>query len=303
MTKLIGPLNSDEARGRLGDLVYGTSRGVRYARAHVDPVQPNSAAQLACRGITRDATALWKTLGQEYRDGWNLYAKTVENPDWTGKPRRPSGYNCFIAACHVRAKYDFDLPTTAPTQDKPPQLRSAEVAYSAPNAVVTWTLTDASRSVFQYCEVFWVPDVPIQNRPDIRQKVLHAHAPANDLTLSFPISVPTAPALWLRLIDWTMGTVGPWLLIHTLLQAPTTGTAHGRVTIQGTPQNLWPVHCSATTVYTDPNGYWTMTDLPPGLSTFYPNNAGLIWTPDHFTGTVTAGTTLECGTFNGEPVP
>lgn len=91
MAKLIGPLHSTEARGRVGGVVYNTWRGLATAKAKTSPSQPRTARQLIIRAFLTTYTRLWQTLGAVAIAAWNAYAAAHTETDWTGSPKRLTG--------------------------------------------------------------------------------------------------------------------------------------------------------------------------------------------------------------------
>jgi hypothetical protein len=95
LAKVVNPLHSDEARGKIGGLIFNTSRGIRYVKSATSPSQPRTAAQLNVRSIMTTITREWKALTQVQRDAWATYADANPIPDWTGRPIRLTGANAY----------------------------------------------------------------------------------------------------------------------------------------------------------------------------------------------------------------
>lgn len=115
MAKVVGPLNSIEARGSVGSLTYNTFRGISTVKGRCPKEPRDSFAQLAVRELTRQATAYWQAMERIDVDLWNAYAQIHTEADWTGQTKRISGYNWFIRI-NVRrllagAVISADLPT------------------------------------------------------------------------------------------------------------------------------------------------------------------------------------------------
>jgi len=96
MAKLIGPLFSTEARGRVGGLVYNTWRGHATCKVKKAPAQPRTARQLVIRAFCTTIARRWAIITQPQRDGWTAYATAHPDSDWTGTPIRITGLNWFI---------------------------------------------------------------------------------------------------------------------------------------------------------------------------------------------------------------
>ena len=73
--------------GKVGMLVFYTSRNNQYARRYVIPHNPDTSAQKDRRNLFAEAVALWQSLPEYKKFQWNNKA--------TGKIL--SGYNLFIS--------------------------------------------------------------------------------------------------------------------------------------------------------------------------------------------------------------
>lgn len=95
MAKLIGPLHSSEARGRMGGLVYNTHRGMATVKAKHAPCQPRSALQLKARGIAVNLARTWAASSNQA--AWNAYAAAHTYLDGMGLTIRATGLNWYVA--------------------------------------------------------------------------------------------------------------------------------------------------------------------------------------------------------------
>lgn len=76
MAKTTAPLLSFGGSGQIGKTqVYGTWRGVKYARRYVVPSNPNSTSQQATRGVFKWLTQVWKLLDPAAQTPWFQFAK------------------------------------------------------------------------------------------------------------------------------------------------------------------------------------------------------------------------------------
>lgn len=112
MAKVIGPLHSSEARGRMGGLVYNTWRGVATVKAKHAPCQPKSTLQLAVRAIAITLCRLWAAC--PYQADWNAYAYAHPTTDQMGNSVRATGANWYLAL-NTR----LGLAATPPVQTPP----------------------------------------------------------------------------------------------------------------------------------------------------------------------------------------
>ena len=87
MAKVTAPLFGFSASGRLNKaLVYGSWRGIKYARMYAVPSNPRTPAQIAHRALFSAAVADWKELSPAEKDNWNQQA--------SGRPL--TGFNLFV---------------------------------------------------------------------------------------------------------------------------------------------------------------------------------------------------------------
>lgn len=134
MAKVINPLLSVEARGRMAGLVYNTWHGISYVKAHSGPNQPNTAAQLDARARLVTIGAEWRGLTQAQRDAWGVYAAAHPKADWTGNPLRLTGQNWYLA-CNIQLNRVGVVSVATPP------------AVAAPDPVVGWSLADVAGDI------------------------------------------------------------------------------------------------------------------------------------------------------------
>lgn len=71
MAKTKGPLLSLDARGQIAkSQVYSAWKGIKYARQHVTPANPNTTAQQATRNVFAALDEQWKRIGALGRAPW-----------------------------------------------------------------------------------------------------------------------------------------------------------------------------------------------------------------------------------------
>jgi len=76
MAKVTAPLLGFGAEGQIGKTqVYGSWRGVKYARRYVIPSNPKSNSQQATRGVFSWLNAVWKLLDPAAQVVWFDFAK------------------------------------------------------------------------------------------------------------------------------------------------------------------------------------------------------------------------------------
>ena len=76
MARTTAPLLSFGANGQIGKTqVYGSWRGVKYARRYVVPANPNSLSQQATRSVFKWLSATWKLMDPAVQQVWFDFAK------------------------------------------------------------------------------------------------------------------------------------------------------------------------------------------------------------------------------------
>jgi len=86
MAKVIGPLHSFEATGKVASMVFGVWKGVQWVRQHFIPQNPQTQKQINIRTALTLAVAEWQA---QTPTEWGLWDAAV-----AGKPL--SGYNYFM---------------------------------------------------------------------------------------------------------------------------------------------------------------------------------------------------------------
>lgn len=160
MAKTAAPLLSFTASGQIGNAqVYGSWRGVQYARRYVVPANPRTTAQQETRGVFRTLSAMFLTSPGLVRAPWFLAAQ--------GRPL--TDRNLFIGQNLrvVREEEDLEnfiaspgakggLPPTSMTVV--PGDTQLTVQIAAPPTPVGWTLEAVVAAAFldQAPDATWV---------------------------------------------------------------------------------------------------------------------------------------------------
>lgn len=146
VAKVNAPILSIGASGAIGKTqVYGTWRGVPYARQYVVPSNPRSSGQTQTRSVFAWSSAVWKIASSLFIDPWNAFAK--------GQPL--TGRNAFIGknTKAMRAETDLTMFIATPGSNGgiPPSAvvptgGSGQIAFAFTNPTppVGWTLSGAT---------------------------------------------------------------------------------------------------------------------------------------------------------------
>lgn len=100
MAKLDGPLFSLNASGTMGDIVYSSWRGIKYARDKGKTYR-NSEAQQEKRSAFAEAVKAYQNLSGEDKAKWR---ERAEETGYVG-----SGYNLFISTWLKGDAEDADI--------------------------------------------------------------------------------------------------------------------------------------------------------------------------------------------------
>lgn len=136
--KLVNPLMSTEARGKLGGVVYNTWRGTRYAKIQSSPAQPRSSEQLQIRAILSLLSRSWQSLTAAQRQAWSDYAETHTETDWTNTPKRITGLNWYIRLNTRLMLNGWTTIATPPSEPAPPAPTNLEATGGIGQIEITW---------------------------------------------------------------------------------------------------------------------------------------------------------------------
>lgn len=145
MAKVTAPLLSFGASGQIGKAqVYGSWRGVDYARRYVTPANPRSTAQQLTRDLWSKLSTMWVIAPSALTDPWNLFAQG----------RQFTGQNRFMGdnVRAIRGESDMGNFESSPgvksgfplenlTADAGTSSGEIDVTASVPATPTDWTLT------------------------------------------------------------------------------------------------------------------------------------------------------------------
>lgn len=154
MVKLVDPVRSSEARGKLGGICYNTHRGIHIARSIVTPITEYSDLQISTRLVSAGITAYWQAMTQPERDCWNKYATVHLLPDWTGQKKRLSGYNWFMKCNWLLRFRGWGWYLVPPSESSPAQPLGFSLSNIGSHIKLSWTSLgdpDATR----YWNIIW----------------------------------------------------------------------------------------------------------------------------------------------------
>jgi hypothetical protein len=138
MAKVLSPLHSSEARGRVGGLVYNTWRGIRTVKTHTDPDHEDDPKRVAHKLIVQAAGARWRDLTGEQRAAWTAFADLHPETDWTGTPKRLAGYHWYVRVQTKRQDLDVGYNDTPPVDQVLCSISRLVIFTSFGDAYLQW---------------------------------------------------------------------------------------------------------------------------------------------------------------------
>jgi hypothetical protein len=137
MAKVIGPLGSSEARGRVGGLIYNTWRGISTVKVKHAPCQPRTSLQLALRAIAITLVRLWASCVNKV--DWNNYAAIHPYVDGMGNSIRATGANWYVALNTRLKRMGLAAVETPPAVAAPNAIVGLDASCTSGSFSPTWT--------------------------------------------------------------------------------------------------------------------------------------------------------------------
>lgn len=214
--KVLDPLRSSEARGRVGGTIYNTTRGTKYVKSFTSPAQPRTKRQLAIRALCQIATRAWQALLATDRTAWNNYAAASPEIDWTGQPQRKTGANLFVRSTTRLLDAGLTQVDTPPAIPAPDGLLAFAAADGILQSVLTWTPTAATYVV----EVFM--QGPISPGVSPKREKAKLALPRGDGDLGAVTITGLTPGTWAffgRVMDSATGLISTYALDSAVITA------------------------------------------------------------------------------------
>ena len=146
MAKVKMPLNSQEASGLCGELVYYRHREINVVRPKT-PKGLYSWVEMMDWGI--EAATKWKTLLESERESWREYASGIFIKDRFRNIGTLPGFNIYVQ-CYCYAKLAEETPLDeAPTASPPGPIVSPAISWVAAggNVVASWNTAQGAKWV------------------------------------------------------------------------------------------------------------------------------------------------------------
>lgn len=208
MAKVIGPLHSAEARGRMSGLIFNTWRGIATVKAFCSPAQPRSMSQLRIRSWTTQLVRAWGALEYAKILAWNAYAVNHPETDWTGNPKRLTGLNWYVR-CNLRLLWLAETLITDPPAVPAPDPPDSFLANDGVGQTITeWTATDPGEVKID----IWFAG---PTNHGVQPKIERAHHSTFELGETATVTItglqPGYYMFFARMIDLATGLASTWV--------------------------------------------------------------------------------------------
>lgn len=266
MAKLVAPLFSLEARGKVGGLVYNTTRGVSYVKELSAPKTQYTPRQIEVRSITASLTSTWQSLTNQQRAQWSAYATRHLLPTWTGHPKRLSGYNWFIKTNFVALDIGLSPTSEPPSEVSLTYSPDLSLSWSGADLVVSFIPSAVPEIARSYLDI-WAskPTLPTV-RPSLKLAKHVAYLVQGSSESISGAEHGEMLTVWGRLFDPVAYRIGSWSSASTVLTA--TGGSLSMSLRNGTPSGP-PIsgataHCGDLSGLSNLAGDVIITGIPPG---------------------------------------
>jgi len=210
VAKVLNPLNSSEARGRVGGLVYNTWRGIRTVKTHTAPGHQSDPLRQAHKLIVQQAGQRWQTLTDDQREAWRRYANDHPHFDWRGSISRIPAFHWYVRA-NTRTQDCWGLYVDTPPTE-PPQtlLLTFTSAKNGPLIKLEWTHSGPDDSMEAQLQLWTTIALSAGRNPTLHDaKILMISDVWPDTTDHEDVTDGTYTH-WARVIT-AEGTAGPFL--------------------------------------------------------------------------------------------
>jgi len=209
MAKVVGPLNSSEARGRVGAYIYNTWRGQSYVKSTKLPKTEFSTDQIALRLLTANATIAWKAASDADRARWLDYANQHPDQDWTGKPQRITAYNWFVRANVRRQLLALPVSVLPPAHQLAFAISDISVIWEDPYFLVNWGTPETYDPPTLYAEFYIVGPHSPGARPSVKMAKRRAAVEYDNGYWGWLVPELGYYTIYVRPVH-SQGTVGIW---------------------------------------------------------------------------------------------
>lgn len=140
MARVIDPLRSAQAAGKLGGTVYRNRGAQSIVSSKTAPGAQMSPAQIQVRATTRAANIAWRAAAAPYKLHWQQFANRHQVTSKWGQLITWSGHNWFVRNYCYRVRNGLTPIVDAPPDYSPSTLASLNVVDSTPVLNLSWVI-------------------------------------------------------------------------------------------------------------------------------------------------------------------
>jgi len=211
MAKVTGPLQSNEARGKIGALIFNTWRTVSTVKIFRSPSQPRTARQLIVRAFLSTCSRAWAALDASEKLSWTTWANGHTVADWTGQQIRMTGADAYTRHSTRLLDQGKSVVDTAPSVAGPaspaavvctPGAGQVSIAFTPYSGTATsinpWLYGPFSKGIV----------------PKINKAKHNCYAPAETSPKVISGLAVGHHALFIRAVSETDGQASPFVLVE-----------------------------------------------------------------------------------------
>jgi hypothetical protein len=210
MAKVMNPLMSSEARGRVGGHVYNTWRGIHTVKTQTAPDHEDDPKRQAHKAIVQAVGISWQSIEPEQRAAWNHFANEHPDIDWTGTPKRLAGYHWYVR-CNTR-RQDIGLMIWP---DPPEIPNNAYYFYwnsdGLPGEIDSdWVEANLDPEMSYFADIWMTKPLSAGRSPTIHDAYRNGITSIEDEAWVITGLAPGYYTLFYRILD-ARGLASPWL--------------------------------------------------------------------------------------------
>lgn len=162
--------------GSVAGVTSSRNRYGQYRRSRATPVNPNSPAQGQVRARMAASAALWRTLTDAQRAGWESLGATLTRTDALGHVYSLNGFSCFCSVNNGLAAMGSAQVLDAPANTTPEALLTGTLTVTA--AAMSLAYTDTPLGAGAKLFVFASPQRSAGRQYEGDLRLIHTSAAA-----------------------------------------------------------------------------------------------------------------------------
>lgn len=219
MAKILHPLYSEQASGKLGNTVYIPRGRDTIARVYNPNGRDPSAAQSIILAFCAQATRSWKNLTDAQRDDWTQYALDHEPTDFTGRGAGWSGQNAYVRCKVTQLRYQQNITYDVPSLPPPAQVANLTLSSEQAGLLVTWTPRAEQPGRISIVEVWFFGPHSAGRRPQHNMTKYYGHEVIGTGTMIIAVPEIGTYTVSIRTIDAASGTSSRFTTLRHYFEA------------------------------------------------------------------------------------